>query len=93
MLVRLQPKIHWTPEICGKWGKDYGRGFLDSEGVVDIAEVCTQYTLRELTHAKHEATSLEVADELRRRLADACCYHHINIDEADTEVQFLKPQY
>jgi len=29
LLCRLQPKVHWIPEIYYKFGKDYGRGFLE----------------------------------------------------------------
>merc|ERR1719356_2270712 len=54
LLCRLQPKVHWVPEIYYKFGKDYGRGFLEREATVDIAEVVKRHTLQELVAGAEE---------------------------------------
>eukprot|EP00971_Amphidinium_carterae_P217632 4320105-Amphidinium_carterae.1 len=54
LICRLQPKVHWVPEIYVKFGKDYGKGFLEKEAHVDICEVCKQYTFDELVHGSEE---------------------------------------
>ncbi len=43
VLTRLQPKIHWIPEIYRNFGKDYGRGFLEKEATHDVSMVCKDY--------------------------------------------------
>eukprot|EP00441_Pelagodinium_beii_P039478 CAMPEP_0197637226 /NCGR_PEP_ID=MMETSP1338-20131121/12515_1 /TAXON_ID=43686 ORGANISM="Pelagodinium beii, Strain RCC1491" /NCGR_SAMPLE_ID=MMETSP1338 /ASSEMBLY_ACC=CAM_ASM_000754 /LENGTH=120 /DNA_ID=CAMNT_0043209617 /DNA_START=198 /DNA_END=560 /DNA_ORIENTATION=- len=91
LLCRLQPKVHWTPEIYYKFGKDYGRGFLEKEATVDIAEVVKNYTLDELVNGSEEFVD-SVADQLSSRIADACNFHKIKIAKDETTISFLDPE-
>lgn len=50
VLTRMQPKIHWIPEIYRNFGKDYGRGFLEKEGTHDVSEVCKDFLYDELVN-------------------------------------------
>merc|ERR1712194_762104 len=93
VLLRLQPKTHWTPEIYQNLGKDYGRAFLQREASLDIADVCSQHTFSDLTNPSKELYQLQVIEDLRSRLSDACAFHHIKMDDSDLEVQFLVPLY
>merc|ERR1711953_759163 len=69
LLCRLQPKVHWAPEIYTKFGKDYGRGFLEREATVDIAEVVKRYTLQELVAGSEDFVD-SVAAEISERISD-----------------------
>jgi len=91
LLCRLQPKVHWIPEIYYKFGKDYGRGFLEREATVDIADVVKNYTLDELVHGQEDFVD-RIADEISSRLVDTCCFHKIKIAQEETTVVFLDPE-
>lgn len=91
LLCRLQPKVHWVPEIYYKFGKDYGRGFLEKEATVDIAEVVKNYTLAELVTGSEEKVDA-IAEELCGRLNDACAFHKIKIAKEETTIVFLDPE-
>jgi hypothetical protein len=70
LLCRLQPKVHWVPEIYYKFGKDYGRGFLEKEASVDIAEIVGKHTFDELVKGSEEAVDV-IAEEIRNRSVQA----------------------
>lgn len=91
LLCRLQPKVHWVPEIYYKFGKDYGRGFLEKEATVDISEVVKKYTLGELV-AGPEDDMDAIAAEIATRLNDACSFHKIKIATEETSIIFLDPE-
>merc|ERR1712083_620991 len=78
LLCRLQPKVHWVPEIYYKFGKDYGRGFLEREASVDIAEVVKRYTFAELVKGSEDAVDA-IAETISQRITDACTFHKIKI--------------
>jgi len=91
LLCRLQPKVHWVPEIYWKFGKDYGRGFLELEAVVDIAKVVQEHTFDELIHGSEDSIEAIAAD-VGERIADACSFHKIKIAKEETTVIFLDPE-
>jgi len=91
VLCRLQPKVHWVPEIYCKFGKDYGRGFLEKEATVDISEVVKQHTFDELVHGSEDDTE-KIAQEISFRMADACNFHKIRIAKEETSILFLDPE-
>mmetsp|Transcript_84887 Transcript_84887/g.177441 ORF Transcript_84887/g.177441 Transcript_84887/m.177441 type:complete len:199 (-) Transcript_84887:68-664(-) len=90
-LCRLQPKVHWVPEIYLKFGKDYGRGFLEQEAAIDIEEVIKKYTFKELVEGSEEFQD-QVAEEIATRINDACVFHKIVIAKEETVVAFLDPE-
>merc|ERR1712187_774137 len=91
LLCRLQPKVHWVPEIYYKFGKDYGRGFLEKEASVDIAEVVGNHTFDELVKGPEENVD-SIAAEIRDRVHDACAFRKIGIAKEETEIIFLDPE-
>merc|ERR1712150_304385 len=91
LLCRLQPKVHWVPEIYYKFGKDYGRGFLEKEATVDISEVVKQYNFQELVSGKEESVDA-VVEEISKRISDACAFHKIKVASEETSIMFLGPE-
>ncbi|CAE8643063.1 unnamed protein product [Polarella glacialis] len=91
LLCRLQPRVHWVPEIYYKFGKDYGRGFLEKEASVDIAEVVKRYSFAELVNGSEEVQDA-IADEISNRIGDACNFHKIKIAKEETSIVFLDPE-
>merc|ERR1719174_1782150 len=91
LLCRLQPKVHWVPEIYTKFGKDYGRGFLEREATVDIADIVRMYTLEELLRGSEESID-RIADEISDRITDACTFHKLKIAKEETNVVFVDPE-
>ncbi|CAK0814929.1 unnamed protein product [Prorocentrum cordatum] len=91
LLCRLQPKVHWVPEIYYKFGKDYGRSFLEKEASVDIAEVVKQHTFEELVHGSEDVADA-IAEAISDRLSDACAFHKIKIAREETAIVFLDPE-
>mmetsp|Transcript_137422 Transcript_137422/g.293684 ORF Transcript_137422/g.293684 Transcript_137422/m.293684 type:complete len:214 (-) Transcript_137422:57-698(-) len=91
LLCRLQPKVHWVPEIYYKFGKDYGRGFLEREASVDISEVVKEHTFDELVSGNEDAVDA-IANEISARLDDACSFHKIKIATEETSIVFLDPE-
>mmetsp|Transcript_10554 Transcript_10554/g.19427 ORF Transcript_10554/g.19427 Transcript_10554/m.19427 type:complete len:199 (+) Transcript_10554:108-704(+) len=91
LLCRLQPKVHWVPEIYMSFGKDYGRGFLEREATVDIQEVVKRYSFAELVSGEEEAVD-KIADEIADRVADACSFHKIKIAKEETSIVFVDPE-
>eukprot|EP00403_Amphidinium_massartii_P018846 CAMPEP_0178426860 /NCGR_PEP_ID=MMETSP0689_2-20121128/29448_1 /TAXON_ID=160604 /ORGANISM="Amphidinium massartii, Strain CS-259" /LENGTH=193 /DNA_ID=CAMNT_0020048551 /DNA_START=21 /DNA_END=599 /DNA_ORIENTATION=+ len=87
LICRLQPKVHWVPELYVKFGKDYGKGFLEKEATVDIGEVCKQYTFDELVNGSEELMD-KIAEEIILRICDACSFHKIKIAKEETMVVF-----
>jgi len=90
LLCRLQPKVHWVPEIYYKFGKDYGRGFLEKEASVDISEVVKNHTFDELVKGTDEVVDA-IAEEIGQRLYDACAFHKLKIAKEETAIVFLDP--
>lgn len=88
LLCRLQPKVHWAPETYMKFGKDYGRGFLEKEATVDIAEVVRRHTLKELVAGSEDAVD-KIAEEISNRISDACIFHKLKIAAGETTVVFV----
>uniref|UniRef100_A0A7S4PSM1 Band 7 domain-containing protein n=1 Tax=Alexandrium monilatum TaxID=311494 RepID=A0A7S4PSM1_9DINO len=91
LLCRLQPKVHWVPEIYYKFGKDYGRGFLEKEATVDISEVVKNHTFEELVRGSEDAVDA-IAEEISDRLYDACAFHKIKVAKEETTIVFLDPE-
>eukprot|EP00440_Ansanella_granifera_P074414 gb/GFBE01080753.1/.p1 GENE.gb/GFBE01080753.1/~~gb/GFBE01080753.1/.p1 ORF type:complete len:200 (+),score=49.73 gb/GFBE01080753.1/:1-600(+) len=91
LLCRLQPKVHWVPEIYYKFGKDYGRGFLEKEASVDVAEVVKKYTFAELVSGSEDSVDA-IAEEISLRIADACSFHKIKVAKEETSIVFLDPE-
>merc|ERR1712113_1064846 len=87
LLCRSQPKVHWVPEIYYKFGKDYGRGFLEKEASIDIAEVVKEHTFEELVNGTEEAVE-KIAEAISARISDACAFHKIKIAEEETSIVF-----
>ncbi|CAE7900154.1 unnamed protein product [Symbiodinium microadriaticum] len=90
LVCRLQPKVHWIPEIYYKFGKDYGRGFLEKEASVDISEVVKTRTFAELISGTEDDVDA-IAEEINQRIADACQFHKIKIAKDETSIVFLDP--
>ncbi|CAJ1401310.1 unnamed protein product [Effrenium voratum] len=91
LVCRMQPKVHWVPEIYYKFGKDYGRGFLEKEASVDISEVVKLHTFAELVSGPEDAVEA-IADEINLRINDACTFHKIKIAKDETSIVFLDPE-
>merc|ERR1712113_1125424 len=91
LLCRSQPKVHWVPEIYYKFGKDYGRGFLEKEAGVDIAEVVKKYSFDELVRGSEEKLEA-IVEDISERLSDTCAFHKIKIAKEETNVVFLDPE-
>merc|ERR1711957_1037397 len=90
LVCRMQPKVHWVPEIYYKFGKDYGRGFLEKEATVDIAEVVKSHTFEELISGSEDSVEA-IVDEISARLTDASAFHKIKIATEETSIVFLDP--
>mmetsp|Transcript_44316 Transcript_44316/g.103570 ORF Transcript_44316/g.103570 Transcript_44316/m.103570 type:complete len:199 (+) Transcript_44316:21-617(+) len=90
LVCRLQPKVHWIPEIYYKFGKDYGRGFLEKEASVDISEVVKTRTFAELISGTEDQVDA-IAEEINQRIIDACQFHKIKIAKDETSIVFLDP--
>merc|ERR1712083_1113408 len=90
LLCRLQPRVHWVPEIYYKFGKDYGRGFLEREATVDIAEVVDKHTFDELIRGPEDKVEA-IAETISQRITDACTFHKIKIANEETSIVFLDP--
>ncbi|CAE7374759.1 unnamed protein product [Symbiodinium pilosum] len=91
LVCRLQPKVHWVPEIYYKFGKDYGRGFLEKEASVDISEVVKQRTFAELVKGSEDDVEA-IVEEINQRISDACNFHKIKIAKDETSIVFLDPE-
>eukprot|EP00747_Dinoflagellata_sp_TGD_P167685 gnl/TRDRNA2_/TRDRNA2_192522_c0_seq1.p1 gnl/TRDRNA2_/TRDRNA2_192522_c0~~gnl/TRDRNA2_/TRDRNA2_192522_c0_seq1.p1 ORF type:complete len:219 (-),score=50.15 gnl/TRDRNA2_/TRDRNA2_192522_c0_seq1:152-748(-) len=91
LLCRLQPKVHWVPEIYYKFGKDYGRGFLEKEATIDISEVVKQHTFDEIISGTDEFID-RLAETISERIADACAFHKIKIAKEETAIVFVDPE-
>eukprot|EP00929_Paragymnodinium_shiwhaense_P116012 TRINITY_DN85247_c0_g1_i1.p1 TRINITY_DN85247_c0_g1~~TRINITY_DN85247_c0_g1_i1.p1 ORF type:complete len:207 (+),score=40.14 TRINITY_DN85247_c0_g1_i1:172-792(+) len=91
VVCRLQPKVHWVPEIYYKFGKDYGRGFLEKEATCDIEEVVKKYNLADLVSDNEDLVE-GIAKEIEDRISDACAFHKIKIAKEDTSIVFLDPE-
>lgn len=93
MVLKFQPKVHWIPEIYNTFGRDYGRGFLEKEAVIDIAEVCKQHELRDLIDENNEDYQRVVFEEIKLRIGDACAFHKLLLFADEVELQFQKKSY
>jgi SPFH domain / Band 7 family len=87
LVISLQPPVHWMPEVFYKFGKDYGRTFLEREASIDCEEVCKKFTASDLL-AEGDSQSAAVED-LRVRLQDAAAFHRLKI--TDLSVSFVDP--
>merc|ERR1712151_752184 len=87
LLCRLQPKVHWGPEIYLKFGKDFGRGFLEQEASTDIEEVVKRYTFDDLVKGPEDLVD-KVVDEISTRINDACTFHKLKIASDETTLVF-----
>merc|ERR1712151_1268519 len=85
LLCRMQPKVHWVPEIYYKFGKDYGRGFLEKEASVDISEVVKMHTLAELVSGSDDAMDA-ITEHISNRLNDAASFRKIKIAKEETAI-------
>eukprot|EP00397_Hematodinium_sp_SG-2012_P048819 GEMP01056087.1.p1 GENE.GEMP01056087.1~~GEMP01056087.1.p1 ORF type:complete len:191 (+),score=35.00 GEMP01056087.1:177-749(+) len=90
MVTRLQPKVHWLPDIYRQFGKDYGRSFLEREMTFELGQVTKKYTKDQLINGSDEFLD-GVADEIKLRLADACEFHMLRVSLDDTTVIFVEP--
>ncbi|KAF4695362.1 hypothetical protein FOZ60_004852 [Perkinsus olseni] len=90
MLCSISAKVHWMPEIYYKFGKDFGRGFLEREATIDVEEVVRKYTLEELLE-DGEPLDKAIA-EIKLRLDDAAAYHKVSFDHAETTIVFVDPE-
>lgn len=86
LIVSIQPPAHWMPEIFYKFGKDYGRTFLEREATIDFEEVCKRYTTKELLESGNDSQAVA---ELKERLHDAAAFHRLQITEAN--ISFIDP--
>ena len=87
LVVAIEPPVHWMPEIFYKFGRDFGRTFLEREAVIDFEEVCKKYKKSELIE---EGPQKEAAiQDLELRISDAATYHRLKMDEL--RITFLDP--
>ncbi|CAD7944119.1 unnamed protein product [Amoebophrya sp. A25] len=95
MRIALQIKLHWAPEIWTNFGRDFGRGFLEKEFDIDARQVLKNYTFSELTDTKrHSDLQMQVIEELKERLNDACAFHHLILkDPHEIEMEFRTPMF
>uniref|UniRef100_A0A0G4FNH7 Prohibitin n=1 Tax=Chromera velia CCMP2878 TaxID=1169474 RepID=A0A0G4FNH7_9ALVE len=85
--AKMEPKVAYAPEIMGRFGKDYGKRYLEEELSIDLASVIRQHTFAELV-ANDEHTDL-IVDELLKRFFEASSFHKIRMSE--TSVVFRDP--
>jgi len=88
LIIKIQPPVHWMPEVFYKFGKDYGRTFLEREATIDFEEVCKRYDIADLLKSG-EKQDAAVA-ELKVRLEDAATFHRLKI--SDVSISFVDPQ-
>ena len=86
LMVSIQPPAHWMPEIFYKFGKDYGRTFLEREATIDFEEVCKKYTAKDLLESGSDS---DAVSEMKLRLQDAAAFHRLQIAEAS--ISFIDP--
>jgi hypothetical protein len=88
LVITIQPPMHWMPEIFYKFGRDYGRTFLEREATIDFEEVCKRYTSSDLLE-EGSVKQKEAIDELQLRLKDAAAFHRLSI--VDAIISFVDP--
>eukprot|EP00922_Rhytidocystis_sp_ex-Travisia-forbesii_P030492 GHVS01045052.1.p1 GENE.GHVS01045052.1~~GHVS01045052.1.p1 ORF type:complete len:256 (+),score=54.26 GHVS01045052.1:107-874(+) len=79
--IRLQPKIAFCRDIYVRLGRDYARGFVEKEAVLDLDEVVREYTFDQLVHSKAAEYSESASDQLLLRFKDACAFHRLIMTE------------
>ncbi|CAD7963704.1 unnamed protein product [Amoebophrya sp. A120] len=94
MRCALKIKLHWAPEIWQTFGRDFGRGFLEKEFDLDAKDVLKKYTFIELTHRRYADLQMQIIEELKERIGDACSFHHLELKDAhELEIEFRSPQF
>jgi len=86
--AKLEPKAHYAREIYMRFGRDYGRGFVDEEASVDIRSVVSNFESSDLLNSDESAMKAE--EEICSRIVDACAFHRMILHEAT--VIFRDPQ-
>lgn len=77
--VRLQPKIAFIPEIYLRFGREFGRAFLNEELNIDLRSVIKEHTYAELI--KNDENTDKIVDDLVARFQDAAAFHKIILTE------------
>ncbi|PHJ24116.1 prohibitin family protein [Cystoisospora suis] len=85
--VRLQPKIAFIPEIYLRFGREFGRAFLNEELNIDLKSVIKEHTYAELV--KNDENTDKIVDDLVARFQDAAAFHKIILTEVS--VLFRNP--
>ena len=89
LVVSMEAKMHWLPEIYKKFGKDFARSFLEREASIDVEEVCKKYTAAELMN---DGPGYEEAcSDIALRLDDAAAFHKVKVVKGETSIVFVDP--
>jgi hypothetical protein len=88
LTISIQTPVHWMPEILYKFGKDFGKSFLEREASIDFIEVLKNYNKQDLLN--DDATLEIVRRELQLRLNDAASFHKLQI--SDIFITFVDPE-
>ena len=75
--MKMAPKIYYVPEIYLRFGRDYGRSFLEQEAAVDVNSVISQHNFDELV--SDDADTEDIVDEIVSRIEDAAFFHKIKL--------------
>lgn len=78
VVVKVQPKIQWIPELYTWFGRDYARGFLEKEATMDVQSVCSKYTLSQLLNASDQLLD-EITEDIELRISDAATFFKLNL--------------
>ena len=87
LLVSIQAPIHWMPEVFYKFGRDFGRSFLEREAAIDFEEVCKRHSFKDLLSDGPVAQT--AMNELKSRLEDAATFHRLGVE--DMNISFVNP--
>eukprot|EP00386_Alphamonas_edax_P009978 GDKI01032564.1.p1 GENE.GDKI01032564.1~~GDKI01032564.1.p1 ORF type:complete len:222 (-),score=46.75 GDKI01032564.1:133-756(-) len=85
--AKLQPRIPYVPEIYLRFGRDFGRAFLEQEGIIDLTNVIKQHTYETLI--ANDSETDKVVREIVTRLEEACAFHKLHIK--DVSIIFRDP--
>lgn len=86
--VTISPKLPYCREIYMRFGRDYGRGFVDHECALDLKSVISENEKKDLL-SNTEKTE-QIVENIVQRISDAAAFHKIEIE--DISVTFRKPR-
>eukprot|EP00920_Eleutheroschizon_duboscqi_P002175 GHVT01005400.1.p1 GENE.GHVT01005400.1~~GHVT01005400.1.p1 ORF type:complete len:429 (-),score=127.77 GHVT01005400.1:123-1409(-) len=84
------PRVENIFELVERFGRDYGRVFLEDEAARDVAAVVSSFDAAQLTDQEHAAG--QAVDQLVSRLRDAAAFHKIVASEITIVFRHGQPE-